>query len=150
MRRGASADQACARLLEAVGVDRAEPLADSRKRRRRASPSMSRLIRALRTGGLPTGARSGRRRDTRMVLAAAAAISRTESSGAKLAATLIRVSARARQESHAATIAAARRAGVMAVAPLGLCFLPAFLLLGVVPVVIGSAPDLGPAFQPQP
>lgn len=35
--------------------------------------------------------------------------------------------------------AAARRAGVRAVAPLGLCFLPAFLLLGVVPVVASVA-----------
>lgn len=31
----------------------------------------------------------------------------------------------------------ARRAGVLATAPLGLCFLPAFLLVGVAPVVIG-------------
>lgn len=30
-----------------------------------------------------------------------------------------------------------RRAGVLATAPLGLCFLPAFVLIGVVPVVIG-------------
>jgi hypothetical protein len=35
--------------------------------------------------------------------------------------------------------AGARRAGVLATAPLGLCFLPAFLLVGVVPVVIGLA-----------
>jgi hypothetical protein len=32
---------------------------------------------------------------------------------------------------------AARRVGVLVVAPLGLCFLPAFVLLGVVPVVLG-------------
>jgi hypothetical protein len=30
----------------------------------------------------------------------------------------------------------ARRVGVLAVLPLGLCFLPAFLLTGVVPVVV--------------
>jgi len=35
--------------------------------------------------------------------------------------------------------ARARRAGVLATAPLGLCFLPAFLLVGVVPLVIGMA-----------
>lgn len=35
--------------------------------------------------------------------------------------------------------AAARRAGVLVVLPLGLCFLPAFVLLGVVPVVAGVA-----------
>ncbi len=33
----------------------------------------------------------------------------------------------------------ARRAAVLATAPLGLCFLPAFLAVGVVPVVIGLA-----------
>jgi hypothetical protein len=32
-----------------------------------------------------------------------------------------------------------RRAGVLAAAPLGLCFLPAFVLVGVVPVVTGLA-----------
>ncbi|MFI8943374.1 type II secretion system F family protein [Streptomyces syringium] len=36
----------------------------------------------------------------------------------------------------------ARRAGVLATAPLGLCFLPAFLTVGVVPVVIGLASGL--------
>jgi hypothetical protein len=34
---------------------------------------------------------------------------------------------------------AARSAGVRAVAPLGLCFLPAFVLVGVVPTVVGLA-----------
>jgi hypothetical protein len=41
--------------------------------------------------------------------------------------------------------AASRRrggSGVLAVAPLGLCFLPAFVLLGVVPVVAGLAGPL--------
>jgi Flp pilus assembly protein TadB len=33
----------------------------------------------------------------------------------------------------------ARRAGVLATAPLGICFLPAFLLVGVAPLVIGLA-----------
>lgn len=36
----------------------------------------------------------------------------------------------------------ARRAGVVATAPLGLCFLPAFLTVGVVPMVIGLASGL--------
>ncbi|MBH1934875.1 type II secretion system F family protein [Streptomyces sp. AV19] len=36
----------------------------------------------------------------------------------------------------------ARRAGVVATAPLGLCFLPAFLAVGVVPMVIGLASGL--------
>jgi tight adherence protein B len=80
-----------------------------------------------------------------MVRAAIMALDRAEMSGAKLAATLTRLADRARDEAHAESIAAARRAGVLAVAPLGLCFLPAFLLLGVVPMVLGSVPALLPA-----
>jgi tight adherence protein B len=33
-------------------------------------------------------------------------------------------------------------AGVLAVGPLGLCFLPAFLLLGVMPAIVGLAGPL--------
>ncbi|GAA3052438.1 hypothetical protein GCM10020000_37450 [Streptomyces olivoverticillatus] len=36
----------------------------------------------------------------------------------------------------------ARRAGVLATAPLGLCFLPAFLTVGLMPVLIGLASHL--------
>jgi tight adherence protein B len=35
-----------------------------------------------------------------------------------------------------------RRASVWLVVPLGLCFLPAFVLLAVVPLVIGLVPAL--------
>ena len=38
---------------------------------------------------------------------------------------------------------AARRVRVLAVAPLGLCFLPAFVVLGIAPVVIGLAGAAG-------
>jgi Flp pilus assembly protein TadB len=48
---------------------------------------------------------------------------------------------RAQAQDHAA--AAAERAGVAISGPLGLCFLPAFVCLGIVPVVIGLA---GPVF----
>jgi hypothetical protein len=44
--------------------------------------------------------------------------------------------------SRAAGAEAARRVGVLVVAPLGLAFLPAFVLLGIVPVVIGLAAPL--------
>jgi tight adherence protein B len=80
-----------------------------------------------------------------MTRAAIAAFERAQTSGAKPATALTRLAARARDEAHAEVIAAARRAGVLAVAPLGLCFLPAFLLLGVVPAVLGSLPGLLPA-----
>ncbi|MHB1614322.1 MAG: type II secretion system F family protein [Actinomycetes bacterium] len=45
----------------------------------------------------------------------------------------------ARSSRHDALSSAARRAGVAMVGPLVLCFLPAFVLLGVVPVVVDLA-----------
>ena len=48
------------------------------------------------------------------------------------------LSARARGD----TEDAARRVGVRAAVPLGLCLLPAFLLIGIVPVVAGLVTDL--------
>jgi pilus assembly protein TadC len=47
-----------------------------------------------------------------------------------------------RSAACAAAEAAARRAGVWVLAPLGACFLPAFLCLGVVPLVLGIAGDV--------
>jgi hypothetical protein len=40
------------------------------------------------------------------------------------------------------TAAAAQRASVLIAGPLGLCYLPAFLCLGIVPVVAGLAGDV--------
>ena len=48
----------------------------------------------------------------------------------------LRRGARARVEARA------RAVGVRAALPLGLCLLPAFVLLGVVPLVAGSLPVL--------
>jgi hypothetical protein len=45
-----------------------------------------------------------------------------------------------RLRNSAAGQAAVTRVGVWAVAPLALCFLPAFLFLGVVPIALGLAP----------
>jgi hypothetical protein len=49
------------------------------------------------------------------------------------------LAAEARTSSRARTEAALQRAGVWVLAPLGACFLPAFLCLGVVPLVLGIA-----------
>jgi pilus assembly protein TadC len=46
---------------------------------------------------------------------------------------------RRRDDAEDAAAASAERAGVLISGPLGLCFLPAFLALGIVPVVIGLA-----------
>lgn len=56
---------------------------------------------------------------------------------------LLQVSARqARAERRQEAERRAARLGVQMVLPLGLCFLPAFVLLGVVPVVLGLLPEL--------
>ena len=52
--------------------------------------------------------------------------------------TLTRLAADARESARWAAEARARALGARAAAPLGLCFLPAFLLVGVVPVVAGA------------
>lgn len=69
----------------------------------------------------------------------ARAVVRVSDSGAALAPMITRVAEEQRARARLAAEAAARRAGVLVVVPLGLCFLPAFLLLGVAPVVIGLA-----------
>lgn len=67
------------------------------------------------------------------------AMSRAAQSGAPVADVLKRLADDARESSGAASVAAARSVGVKAVAPLGLCFLPAFVLLGIIPVIAGLA-----------
>ena len=70
--------------------------------------------------------------------AAARALSRSADGGAPVALTVTRTARAAREAASAAATRRARRAGVLAVAPLGLCFLPAFIVLGVVPAVAGA------------
>ncbi|MBI1352209.1 MAG: hypothetical protein GC156_13975 [Actinomycetales bacterium] len=64
---------------------------------------------------------------------------RATTTGAPLASTLAAVANDLRRERRRAVDVAARAAGVRAVGPLAACFLPAFLLLGVVPVVVSLA-----------
>lgn len=77
---------------------------------------------------------------------AARALGRAAEGGAPVAAAVSRLAADARADAAARAEEAARRVGVLAVAPLGLCFLPAFVLLGVVPVVVGLATPLLASF----
>lgn len=64
---------------------------------------------------------------------------RSASSGAALAAGVAELADQSRQDAAHAATAAAERAGVLIAGPLGLCFLPAFVCLGLVPVVAGLA-----------
>ena len=72
----------------------------------------------------------------------AAAFRRTGRTGAPVHDVLNRLADDLANERVRRLEAAARAVGIRAVAPLGLCFLPAFLLIGVVPVVAGFVGDL--------
>lgn len=68
-----------------------------------------------------------------------ALVRRTSSSGAAFAAGLDELARRRREDAQDAALAEAERAGVRISAPLGLCFLPAFVVVGIAPVVVGLA-----------
>jgi pilus assembly protein TadC len=72
----------------------------------------------------------------------ARAVIRAQHSGAALTEVLNRAASDLRRELRSQAESSAARASVHAVLPLGLCFLPAFLLLGVVPVVAGFTASL--------
>ena len=76
----------------------------------------------------------------------ARAARRSARSGAAVADVAESVAADVRAEAADTATARAERAGVLVTGPLGLCFLPAFLALGIVPVVIGLA---GPLLEQQ-
>ncbi len=71
----------------------------------------------------------------------AAAARRSATSGIRLAAAFEQTATELRASARASAQARAQRAGAFATLPLGLCFLPAFVCLAIVPVVvsIGSA-----------
>jgi pilus assembly protein TadC len=72
----------------------------------------------------------------------AAAAVRSSASGAALAGAFTRLADDLRADRAVATESAARRAGVLIVLPLGLCFLPAFILAGLVPVIVAVLGDV--------
>ena len=127
LRAGAAPDAAATSVSEAVGGPMGQRLA--------------RVGRALRLGATPDEAWSylgdvdGRRR---LVQAA----DRTQHSGAAFAGSLQRLAEDLRADRLTAAEAAARRAGVLIVLPLGLCFLPAFVLAGLVPVIVAVLGDV--------
>ncbi|WP_031077566.1 type II secretion system F family protein [Streptomyces sp. NRRL S-118] len=107
-------------------------------------PVGERLARAgaeLRLGGEPAaawgafGAIPGARGLARCLERAAA-------SGAPAADAVSRQAAALRAEQVRSAAARAQRAQVLITAPVGLCFLPAFLAVGVAPVVVGLASEL--------
>jgi len=67
---------------------------------------------------------------------------RSASSGSALAQGITDLAEQSRQDAVHTAAAAAERAGVLIAGPLGLCFLPAFVCLGIAPVVAGLAGDI--------
>ena len=71
------------------------------------------------------------------------ALARSESSGSSVADTVARLSEDLGRDQRAEVKDLARSVGVKAALPLGVCLLPAFLLVGIVPVVVASLAALG-------
>ena len=67
---------------------------------------------------------------------------RTAESGAPLVEGLSRLAADRRRERRTQTQLRARSVGVKAAGPLAACFLPAFMLIGVVPTIAGAFSNL--------
>ncbi|MGY1914798.1 type II secretion system F family protein [Blastococcus sp. SYSU DS0973] len=70
------------------------------------------------------------------------ALVRAGESGAAAVPALSALAAETRAAARAGAEAAVQRAGVWVLAPLGVCFLPAFVCLGVAPLVLGIAGDV--------
>jgi len=71
-------------------------------------------------------------------------VSRAVESGASVAEAMLRLADDLRRLNRAAVESRARAVGVKAALPLGVCLLPAFVLVGVVPLVAGSLAVLVP------
>ncbi|MFC5185794.1 type II secretion system F family protein [Actinomadura harenae] len=67
---------------------------------------------------------------------------RASRGGTALALSLGRLAQEQRRTARTAAAARARSAGIRALMPLGLCFLPAFVLLGIVPAIVGIASSM--------
>jgi len=103
-----------------------------------AGSGMRRVAGLLELGADPVDA--WRTVEHRQALAAfARAAARSAGTGAALARVARTECLRLRAELTDAAQARAQRAAVLITGPLGLCFLPAFLVLGIAPVVIGLA-----------
>lgn len=74
----------------------------------------------------------------------AAVFRRSSQTGSAMSEQLIGIAAQLRADEQYERLAKAHRVGVLSALPLGLCMLPAFLLLAVVPAVIGLGGGLLP------
>ncbi|SBT54020.1 type II secretion system F family protein [Micromonospora narathiwatensis] len=127
LRAGAPVDRSVLAVAEALGG----PLADR----------LGRVGRTLELGGTAAEAWAHLNPVAGAERLVTAAI-RSSNSGTALAGALTRLADELRADRAIAAEAAARRAGVLIVLPLGLCFLPAFILAGLVPVIVAVLGDV--------
>jgi Flp pilus assembly protein TadB len=99
--------------------------------------ALGRVAGLLELGADPTAAWASV--DDPNLLPVSLASRRSADSGARLAQGLEQLATDLRQQARTAAQERAHRAGVLVMLPLGLCFLPAFICIGVVPVVVGIA-----------
>ncbi|GAA4596262.1 Flp pilus assembly protein TadB [Actinoplanes octamycinicus] len=121
LRAGAPVDRAAAAVADALGG----PL----------GARLRRTARSLRLGGTPAEGWA-HLADVAAADRLVSAAVRSSASGGALAGALERLADDLRAAASAAAEARAERAGVLVVVPLGGCFLPAFLLVGVVPALV--------------
>jgi Flp pilus assembly protein TadB len=100
--------------------------------------TLTRVGGLLRLGADPAEAWASVAHDPVLAPVAAAGV-RSAASGVRLAAEFENLAADVRSQLQSAAQSRAARAGVLVAAPLGLCFLPAFVCLGIVPTVVGVA-----------
>jgi pilus assembly protein TadC len=107
------------------------------------SADLSGVAGLLRLGSPSATAWTGLSEDPDLAAVARAA-GRSAESGSRLATSFERLAAERRTALVAAGETTARKAGVTAMAPLALCFLPAFVCLGLVPIVLSLAVEVLP------
>ncbi|MGX6605379.1 type II secretion system F family protein [Micromonosporaceae bacterium Da 78-11] len=127
LRAGAPVDRALSSVAEALGGPLGERLQQTARSLRLGAGAAEAWSHLSEVGGAQ-----------RLVAAAI----RSSASGGALARALGRLADDLRTDRAVAAEAAAQRAGVLIVLPLGLCFLPAFLLAGLVPVLIAVLGDV--------
>lgn len=137
--------------LAAAGLRSGRPLADALTLAAPAGSAsdaalLDRVATLSRLGADPEHAWSGVPRDGPLGQVAGVAL-RSSSSGLKLASGMERLAGDLRAERATAAAVRAHRAGVLAMAPLAACFLPSFVCLGIVPVVVGVARDAFSVFR---
>lgn len=101
---------------------------------------LSRAAELLALGAHPTAAWAGHGGERVEALLRLAR--RSAASGAALAQGVIELAAQSRSDADDAAEAAAQRAAVLIAGPLGVCYLPAFVCLGIIPVIAGLATDV--------